>query len=248
MRRAAHSLALGFGLLASFAQAEPTPTPNANVTRWATGTIAYRVKSTGAVNGYETWRLSVHPDGSRTMAATVQYSPRDIQRHVIHRIDAQLRPLDTYALYWIDGQWRGTALVTRGNGELNVSANTPEGPLSQNLKAPEHITIVPHVLAVDSWRALMVDKTKPGPQAIASYGFDATAQGVTSLLGKAMNYRLTYNGPEQVTVPAGTFASDHFRIEDTVDIYVTSQDAIVVKFVYAAIDREHLLIDYTKGP
>jgi hypothetical protein len=248
MRPVAYAVAVGFGLLTSAVQAEPPSTPNTNVIRWATGTIAYRVKSTGVINGYETWRLSAHPDGSRTMAATVQYAPRDIQRHVVHRIDAQLRPLDTYALYWIDGQWRGTAFVTQTNGQLSVNATTPAGPLTQSIKVSEQVVIVPHVLAVDSWRAMQVDKTKPGAQPIASYSFDATALSAHSLLGKAMDYRLTYVGPEQVTVPAGTFATDHFNIEGAVDIYVTGEDALLVKFVYPSIDREHLLIEHAKGP
>ena len=61
--------------------------PDANVARWARGTIAYRVRSTGHVNGHEQWRLDVHTNGTKTVAATVRYSPRPVFRHVIHRVD-----------------------------------------------------------------------------------------------------------------------------------------------------------------
>jgi hypothetical protein len=94
----------------------------------------------------------------------------------------------------------------------------------------------------------MVDKARPGPQPVAAYNFNATGEGPAPILGKVMDYRMTYLGAEQITVPAGTFAVDRYNIENAVDIYLTGEDATLVKFVYPAIDREHLLIDYAKGP
>ncbi len=237
------------GLLASPATAvEPAPTPNKNFTRWAAGTIAYRVKSTGVVNGYETWRLSVHPDGSRTMAATVQYAPRDIQRHVVQRVDGAFKPLEAYALYWIDGQWRGSATVNASNKKLNINASTPSGVQTQSFEIGDTLAIVPHVLATDSWRAMIYDKAKGGTQPIPAYNFNATGEGPMGLLGKVMSYKLTYVGAENVSVPAGTFATDHYRVEDAVDLFITGPDGVLVKFIYSSIDREHHLIGYRSGP
>jgi hypothetical protein len=230
------------------ATAEPAPTANKNVTRWATGTIAYRVKSTGVVNGYETWRLSVHPDGSRTMAATVQYAPRDIQRHVVQRVDAAFKPLEAYALYWIEGQWRGSAMVKASNKKLSVTASTPSGEQAQSFEIGDTLAIVPHVLATDSWRAMIYDKAKGGTQPIPAYNFNATGEGPMGLMGKVMSYNLTYVGAESVSVPAGTFATDHYRVEDAVDLFLTGPDGVLVKFIYPSIDREHHLIEYRSGP
>lgn len=241
---AAIFLGIASGGLASV---EPAPTANANIVRSASGTIAYRVKSTGAVNGFETWRLTVHPDGSRTMAATVAYAPRDVQRHIISRVAADWRPIETYALYWIDGAWKGSALVAVDGTNLYATASTPAGPKSQVFTTSPYVSVVPHVLAVDSWRAMRVDRTKTAGQAVPSYSLSAVGDGPDALLGKLMNYNLTYIGAEDVTVPAGTFATDHFRIEDAVDIYLSGPDGIVVKFVYAAIDREHHLIELNRG-
>lgn len=225
-----------------------SPAPNTNILRWAEGSIAYRVKSSGQINGSEHWRLTVHPDGSRTMAARVEYAPRSVQRHVVQRVDAQWRTLDTYALYWIDGEWRGTSFATRTGPNLNVVAATPAGTKTQSLSVSEQVVMVPHVLAVDSWRAMRVDKTKAGPQPVNAYNYNATGDGESFLLGRVMDYRMTYVGPEKVTVPAGTFATEHYRVEDAVDLYLTGDDALVVKFVYESIDREHLLTELKKGP
>lgn len=234
-------------LLATPAAAEPGSTPNQNVVRWAEGTIAYRVKSTGAINGYETWRLSVHPDGSRTMAATVRYAPRDVERHVVQRVDKNFGPLETYAQVWTSGSWRGAAFVRAAGNTLSVTAATPSGEQTQQLPIGDKLAIVPHVLATDSWRAMLYDKAKGGAQPIPAYNFNGTADGPTALLGKLMAYRLTYIGAVQVTTAAGTFSTDHFRIEDAVDIFISGTDGILVKFIYPAIDREHHLIEYRSG-
>lgn len=221
---------------------------NANIVRWAAGTIAYRVASTGTVNGHENWRLTVHPDGSRTMAAQVAYTPRDVLRHAIHRIDAEWHPLESYVMSWIGGAWKGSALLTPAPTGLRVAASLPTGPKTQDAPAPPHVSIVPHLLAIDSWRARHVDRSITAPQPVSSYNFNAVGDGPDGLLGRVMDYRITYLGPERVTVPAGTFATEHYRIEDAVDLYLTGEDFLVVKFVYAAIDREHHLITFEQGP
>lgn len=234
-------------LTASVAAAEPAPTPNANISRWASGVIAYRVASTGAINGYESWRLTVHPSGERTMSARVEYAPRSIQRHVIHRTSRDWRPLETYAVTWVEGVFRGSASVVADDPVLRITGLAPGGAVSHDLDLRGPVAIVPHVISVDSWRATQYDKTKGGEQPIYSYNMNATGDGDQGILGRLMDYRLTWIGNERVTVPAGTFETDHFRIEDAVDIYLNGPDAMAVKFVYRAIDREHLLIEHSHG-
>lgn len=182
------------------------------------------------------------------MAATVQYAPRDIQRHVVQRVDGAFKPLEAYALYWIDGQWRGSATVNASNKKLNINASTPSGVQTQSFEIGDTLAIVPHVLATDSWRAMIYDKAKGGTQPIPAYNFNATGEGPMGLLGKVMSYKLTYVGAENVSVPAGTFATDHYRVEDAVDLFITGPDGVLVKFIYSSIDREHHLIGYRSGP
>jgi len=218
---------------------------DANVSRWAQGKIAYRVKSTGHINGYEQWRLDVHPDGTKTMAATVRYSPRPVLRQVIHRVDAKDQPLDTFLSYWIDGAWRGNAWFVRDGGAWRGEILTPNGTLTHVVNPAGRFTMVPHVLAVDSWRARLFDKSEGGIQGILAYNVDATALSTASVRGKMMRYKLEYLGTARVTVPAGEFDTAHYRIEGVVDLYLFGPDSLVAKFVYADIDREHVLIEYS---
>jgi hypothetical protein len=218
--------------------------PDANVSRWARGIIAYQVRSNGRVNGYEDWRLDVHPDGSKTVAATVRYDPRPVFRHVVHRVNADDVPLDTFASYWIDGAWRGNAWYVLEGDRWEGQILSPNGTLTHVVKPGGPFAMVPHVLAVDSWRARLFNKDEGGIQGILAYNMDATALGSTALVGRLMRYDLEYRGEERIVVPAGNFDTEHYRIEGAVDLYLFGPDTLVAKFVYPAIDREHVLIEY----
>jgi len=42
-------------------------------------------------------------------------------------------------------------------------------------------------------------------------------------------------------IPAGTFTTDHFRVDDTVDLYINGPDAIMVRFQWIPADRDYVL-------
>ena len=230
--------------LVEIAQPDRARRANANIVRWAEGVIAYRVKSNGHVNGFENWRLDVHPDGSKSMTATVRYQPRPVMRQVFHRVDAAGNPLDTFASYWIDGSWRGNAWYVMEGDRWSGRILSANGTHTHVVEPKQRFAMVPHVLAVDSWRARLFDKSRGGKQAVLGYNMDATALGPNSLQGKLMHYSFEYLGKERLTVPAGDFDTEHYRIEGVVDLYLFGPDSLVAKFVFEEIDREHVLVEY----
>jgi len=230
----------------ALAQTEPHPDPsmkNANVVRSAKGVIGYKVLSTGASLGEENWSLSVHPDGSRTMQAMSQYGSPGVQRHVVYRVDAGFRPIEAYLLYWVGGQWRGSGLFSVHGDKLSAVANTPNGVLTHEVKVPENFSFIPHPLATDAWHMAYYDKAKGGEQTITVYDMDGGAAGPQALLGRLYTQKLRFLGNERMTTAAGTFETEHFKIDDAVDIYVTGPDAIMVKFLWTPADRVYELIE-----
>jgi hypothetical protein len=227
------------------AQTEPNPDPsmkNANVVRGAKGTIVYRTIKNGTMLGGENWSLSVHPDGSRTMQALNRYGSPGVQRHVVYRVDAKFRPLDAYLLYWVGGQWRGTGFFSVHGDRLTAVANTPNGRLTHDIAVPENFSFIPHPLSTDAWHMAYYDKAKGGAQPITVYDMDGGAAGPQALLGRLYSQTLRFLGAETLTTPAGTFVTDHFKIDDAVDIYVTGPDVIMVKFVWTPADRVYELV------
>lgn len=216
---------------------------NANVIREANGVIAYRALSTGKVRGEERFHISVHPDGSRTVSTVSRYGPRDIQRHSLYRIDSNLRPVDATVQYWIEGAWRASGLVTVHPNGLTTESRSPLGNRDHTLAIEQNFAVLTHQLSPDAWRVFLYDKAASGAQALNMYDLDPLADSPNGILGKLTTQTFEYKGQVSVTVPAGTFVSDHYRLEDAIDMYVTGPDAILVKWRFEAIDREHVLIE-----
>ncbi len=228
-------------------EAGPLP-PNANVVRQITGVLAFRALSTGTVRGEERFHITAHPDGARTISTISRYGPRDIQRHSLYRVDAALRPLDATLHYWIEGAWRASGHITVDGDAVSVSGRSPKGNSEQALSIPGPFAILPHQLTPDTMRVLLYDKAVGGVQPLTVYDPEPLAEGPDGLLGKVTTQRLTYEGEATMTVPAGTFAVDHYRVEDSIDLYVTGPDAVLVKWSFPRIDREHVLMQLERIP
>lgn len=233
------------GVLATAANAASAQAQNSNIVRWAKGAIEYRNISDGQVSGSEEFHLTVHPDGSRTLQARNRLDNADIQRHVTHRVAANFRPLETTAVYWVRGEWRGTGLFVVDGNDLEAIVRSPDGIIRQSRRVPDNFSFIPHPLSTNAWPAWYVDKTKPGPQTITVYDMDAGAQAVSSMLGKLYDSEIEYLGEQDMTTPAGNFQVEHYRVSDAVDMYVTGPDAILVRFVWKPADREYVLTSLT---
>lgn len=220
---------------------------NVNIVRWAKGAIEYRVASTGEVNGSEEWHVTVHPDGSRTLQTRNRLDQAGYQRHVTHRVAENFRPLEITSVYWVKGEWRGTGLFSIDGNALEAIVKTPDGLIRQSRTVPDNFSFIPHPLQTNAWPTWYYDKTKGGPQTMTVYDMDAGAQAVSSMLGKMYEQTLAYVGEEEMTVPAGTFTTDHFRIDDAVDLYITGPDAIMVRFVWKPADRDYVLTELETG-
>ncbi len=216
---------------------------NANVVRETRGVIAYRALSTDKVRGEERFHISAHPDGSRTVSTISRYGPRDIQRHSLYRLDSGLRPIDATVQYWIEGAWRASGLITVDETGLQTASRSPLGDSNHDLKVDENFAILTHQLSPDAWRVFQYDKSTGGDQALNMYDLSPLADSPDGILGKLTTQRFNYAGETTVTVPAGTFTVDHYRLEDAVDMYVHGPDAILVKWRFDAIEREHILIE-----
>lgn len=214
---------------------------NINITRWAKGTIEYRSLSTGEVSGSEDWHLTAHPDGSRTMHARNRLDDAQFQRHVTYRVAENFRPLEVTSVYWVKGEWRGTGLFSITDNQLEAFVKTPDGLIQQSRTVPENFSMIPHPLSTNAWPTWYYDKAKGGPQTMTVYDMDALAGSVSSMMGKVYDQTLNFAGKEEMTTPAGTFMTDHFRIDDAVDLYITGPDAIMVRFQWIPADRDYVL-------
>lgn len=243
IRRILRFIALSSVFIASQTTYSENTERNASIVREARGVMEYRVISTGKVTGSEEFHLTVHPDGSRTIEARNRTDSYGLQRHVTHRVAKDFRPLETTAVYWMQGEWRGTGLFAVNGNKLKAMVKTPEGIIMQEADVPEHFSFVPHPLSTNAWHGWYYDKKKGGKQSTTWYDMDAAAAGPGSMLGKFHTQELEHLGIKKITTPAGDFEADHFQV-GTVDYFTTGPDSIMVKFMWESADREYILTEF----
>lgn len=217
-----------------------------NIVRWAKGKYIYRMASTGQATGEEDWHLTVHPDGSRTMRATNFRYEGDVHRTVVLRVAETFRPLDLYAAYWVNGAWSGTGLFAVTGDTMSAVVETRYGRIEQTLTVPEHFSFIPHPLSTNAWLGWYYDRDKGGPQTITVYDLLARVQG-PAVIGPMYQQTLAYLGEQNITVPAGTFTTQHYKVDDAVDLYLTGQDALMVRFEWEPADRIFELTELEQG-
>jgi len=220
---------------------------NANIVRWAKGSVLYRNISDGKQTGSEDWRITVHPDGSRTLTTTNRVDRADTQRTVVLRVAENFRPLDLYASFWFEGAWAGTSLMIVDGGTLTAMASTPHGQITQQVAIPEKFAFIPHPLQSNAWQIWTYDKAAGGPQRSTVYDQMTRINGPGNMLGPMYESVTTFVGRERITVPAGTFEVDHFNVASGVDIYLTGPDSILVKFAWPVADQEYVLTSVEYG-
>jgi hypothetical protein len=240
--RSLFGLFLAAILLAGATAADYRP-EGVNVQRWARGEIAYRTLD-GEETGAETWDLTVHPDGSRTLRATNHLA--GIMHTVQLRVERSFRPRELYAEYWIGGAFRNATFVAVRGLVLDITSRFADTTTHDVVRIPQAFSFIPHPLASDVWHGWYYDRSKGGRQTITVYDLDPTANQPFQV-GRLYDQQIDYVGNELVTVPAGTFPCDHYRVDDAVDYYVTGPDMIFVKFVWTTAKAEYVLTKLEEG-
>ena len=221
---------------------------NPNIIRWSEGTIVYRTIEAQRVRANESWRLTVHPDGSRTLRSYVDNFDAETNLNMIHRVAANFRPLESLVTYWTRGEYRGAGLFAVDGSTLSATVSGPDGSATESIEVPDGFSIVPHPLASDSWHTWHFDKAKGGVQQITMYNLQVTApENGIPVLGKIQNGTMTFEGVEDVTVPAGTFVTDHYKIGESIHVWVTGPDNMMVRYAMPARDLEYVLTSLKTG-
>lgn len=209
---------------------------NPNIERELVGKISYTVRDTGEYRGEEDWRLTIHPDGSRTIRMTNPIKATNILRDVILRVDGNYRPLHAQISHWEGGKHRGAAFYWTQGDYMHAVASAPNGTLEQTVKVPEKFSIGSRPQGPFSWHAAHYDLAKRGVQRSTAYIMDRVGTSVGSILGSVRSIDVELVGEEKLTVGAGTFDTWKFKIENELDLWVDKKEFITVLLVSREVE------------
>ena len=228
--------------------------PIAN-TKWIKGSYDYGFLDSDVIRGHEDWTVTVHSDGSRTVEAFVDLREQGHQSNVILRVDDRFRPLDGYANFWRFGAYGGAVRFWLEQDQnpaghvLHGDIIGPSGNANLSVLVPDLFSLRVHPVITEGWQVLAYDHTKPGPQTIPLYNMVTTSREGIKGVGMMVDNEITYQGRETVTVPAGTFEADHYTFYfGRYDIWLWSEDQILVRYVAEANGREYRLTNLDEGP
>ena len=235
--------------------AEPMAARAAIVAQWS-GEYRSETLSDGTVQGSERFTLTRHPDGSRSLQMLADLRSRGSWFNVYLHVDATFRPSTAFATYW-------TAGVLKGSGHFEIEGDvlraTSRGPASGSqtraTALPTRFSLGAHPVSADGWHTAHYDRAARGVQTLNLYSVDAGADITKPVLGTLLPLSVEYLGDERVTVPAGTFDAQRFRLAGLNDLWVYGPDRLVVKselprrgirYVLVALAREGEAIEQTE--
>jgi hypothetical protein len=249
--RAATGIAALFGVAASpFAPQSGTRSQDSSlphrarapIARDTRGKILY-IDEDGTERGREWFSFTFHKDGQVTLRAYCEIDDQQVERDVVQSMTPKFAPLDCFNRLHVRGEFLGTGWmrITETEAECEVF-NVQMGRIHQVVPLPVPATsLVSHPLSADSLLMANFDHSKP--ERIQSWGGGLATSPLLDgasgpLLAVEGRRSVEYVGPERVTVPAGTFDTDHYRLPmspkpdgtpRSYDIWATRPDFIFVR-------------------
>lgn len=215
---------------------------NPNIEQEWLGQLAYTRLSDGGYRGEEHWRLTRHPDGSQTIRMNVRLDDTEVSRDVVLRVDAGLRPIDSYQSLWTGGLHRGSGYYWVQGSRLNAVLTGPNGTLTQSVEVPERFSFVSHPLGADGWHFWYYDSVLGGEQQATVYNTDTLGLGVGSILATVHDTPIELIGVETIQVPAGEFSAFRFRMDGRLEIWVEHEHLFMVRMTNESRDRLYELV------
>lgn len=174
----------------------------------------------GQERGRESFILTVHTDGKRTLRAHCEIDdPPTVLRDVVLSLDADNYPLDCFVRLTIDDRFEGSGWMRFSETHAETeSYNVNDGRISQRLDL-DHRTrwLASHPIAGDAMAFSIFDLGN-GPGKTFFPDMMVTSpdhRGATGPLLFKLGFGIEYLGDETITVPAGTFDAHHLRYVDT---------------------------------
>jgi len=213
------------------------------------GKVAYIGDEVGE-RGREWFAVTRHPSGSRTMQAMCEIDDKAVLRDVTYSVNESWQPLDAFVRLTVKDTFMGSGWFrfTENLAECE-SFMADGGRVSQKMEVSGRIPFFgAHPVAGDCW-CLGGFERKSGERVQVLRGGMMSSQlsnGASGPLLSRMNLAIEYVGQEAVSVPAGTFQTEHFRflLEDrpAEDLWVHGEDLLIVKIRWDLLATTYQLV------
>ena len=220
--------------------------------RTYSGNILYTGDTVGE-RGRESFTVTVHKNGERTMRSLCEMDDSQVLRDVVYTVDKDWRPLDAFVRLTVERKFMGSGWFRFADDFVECETVTADtGRISQRIAVDERPrTFGAHPVACDIWHLAAFDLSSPQkiqtwPNAMSS----PLPNGASGPMIGLSTIRVEHLGPEEVTVPAGTFQCEHFRFllkdKPPEDLWCTVDDYLMVKIRWDLLETTYELVGLTR--
>jgi len=231
----------------------PAPAERGMRHRSYRGKILYLSDGIGET-GREYFSVTVQPGGERTLRAQCEMDDYRLLRDIVFTLDRDWWPIDAFARLTIEERLMGTSWFHFAGTHAECQGfTTADGRLSQWLDAPcgvRHFGM--HSLHADSWRVgrLRSFKGDPPDFTLGMFAYSILANGGSGpeLIPLEPGFSETRDlGRERMTVPAGSFATRHVRVDvpgvDNFEIWAYGDDCVPVYLRSHGMKQSYELVE-----
>jgi hypothetical protein len=208
-------------------------------------------------NGRENFRVTVQPDGLRTLRAQCELDDDQLLRDVTLTVDAGWRPVTAFIQLTIAGKFAGATWYRFAPDEIVVEGyNAVAGRISQRVPLARPVDAFgAHPIHGDAWNLARLRLAGGRPIKAPRYTSSSMSNGASGpgLVLLPENY-LVYAlaGRDTVTTPSGSYAADHFTMTVTSKqkvnhIWASGADCIPVRMT-TSDGRKYELVELSGDP
>jgi hypothetical protein len=216
------------------------------------GVVAYRDPD-GSITGRETFVVSVHADGTRTLRCLCEMDNIKLVRDVTYTVNAKFEAMDCFVRVIAEDKFVGSgwAHFTDTHAEIQ-SFTAAENRVTQRIETPGRVKLYgTHPICIDIWKCAHIPAERPGELQPLTNCFGSTLVRETGAGGPMLypkTYDITYVGPQTVTVAAGTFECQNYQWDTgngrTLDMYTTPGDFLPIRVSVPQRQRNYDLVEF----
>jgi hypothetical protein len=188
---------------------------------------------------WENFIVTTNPDGSHTSQTMSRFPGNSMIRHVSQTVDKTFSPMDGITRFFLDGVYQGILMRRVVGDTVTSQVMYPDGRPIDETTFPvggDDLVLGYHPTTVEGWKFIKADRSIAGPQTVRILSSSPTWNGGTMGHGREVSLTVEYLGPEEITVPAGTFLGHHYlwhtgAIDGDIELWTTGQDEICAKVI-----------------
>lgn len=204
--------------------------------------------------GREQFTVTKHRNGHRTLRAMSEIYDSQVLRDVTLTVNERFQTEDAFIRLTVDEQFMGSGWFRFTDSLAECETFMAEGGrVSQRIETTHRPPFFgAHPVVNDCWCCAAYDRKSSEKIQLLQGGMMSSllANGASGPMLHRMDLAVEYIGPETITVPAGTFDTDHYRFHvkgmDVEDLWCWGEDFVLVQIRWDLLQTTYQLVEFER--